>query len=111
MASGAFFAIGVFFTYKPEPPLATRGQSWRQIVRDFDYVGMFGLTAGLVLLLAGIIFVPSYGSTSAVFIAPFIIGFFTLVATGVYGAYLSNNAAPSTEIRPQLILLRRGICA
>jgi hypothetical protein len=74
--------LGVFFTYRPERPLASAGKPFRQIARYFDYLGFVGLTAGLVLLLVGIIYEPQYGSTSAHFLAPLIVGALVLVATG-----------------------------
>jgi len=83
VSSGAALAIGVFFTYRPEAPLASRGKRFRGLVRDFDYLGFVGLTTGLVLILVGIVYEPQHGSTSAIFLAPLIVGFALLIATGL----------------------------
>jgi hypothetical protein len=82
VSSGTALAVGVFFTYRPEAPLASRGKSFRELVRDFDYLGFIGLTTGLVLILVGIVYEPQHGSTSPFFLAPLIVGFGLLVATG-----------------------------
>lgn len=35
--------VAVYLAYRPEKPLASRAASRRQILRDFDYVGVAGI--------------------------------------------------------------------
>ncbi|KIX09044.1 uncharacterized protein Z518_00122 [Rhinocladiella mackenziei CBS 650.93] len=91
VASGFFFSILTLIFYKPLPPLATLEQTTAQILSDFDYLGFVGLTAAVTLILMGIIWEPAHGSTSPHFLAPLLIGFALLVATGVFETYYAKK--------------------
>ena len=50
-----------------------------------------GYQVGPTLLLLGITWIPQYGAKDAHFIVPFIVGALTIIATGLYEAFLAPN--------------------
>jgi hypothetical protein len=61
--------IGVLLTYFPATPLASFRTSGKSFFKDFDWLGLFGITASTVLILLGIIWVPDHGAKSVYFLA------------------------------------------
>ena len=61
--------IGVALTYFPATPLASFRASGKTFRRDFDWVGLVGIVSVAVLILLGIIWITTYGPTSAHFLA------------------------------------------
>jgi MFS family permease len=83
--------VMLFFFYHP-PSFAEKqaehGKTKRQLVRDFDWLGLFLFIAGCTLFIVGVSWGGSmYPWTSATTLAPLIIGFMTLVGLGFYQAY------------------------
>jgi Fungal trichothecene efflux pump (TRI12) len=83
-------AFLVFFYHPPQfkTKHARDGHTFGELVRNFDWIGLFLFTAGCTLFLCGI----SWGGSlhpwkSAPTLAPIIVGFFTLVGFGFYEAY------------------------
>jgi MFS family permease len=67
---------------------AVHGKTKRQLLREFDWLGLFLFLAGCTLFICGV----SWGGslhpwTSATTLGPLIIGFMTLVGLGFYEAY------------------------
>lgn len=64
------------------------GRTPMELLRSFDWIGLFLFIAGCTLFIVGV----SWGGslhpwTSATTIAPIVIGFFTIVGLGFYEAY------------------------
>ncbi|CAK7235600.1 hypothetical protein SBRCBS47491_009351 [Sporothrix bragantina] len=83
--------VFLFFFYHP-PTFADKqalhGKSPMQLLRAFDWLGLFLFITGCTLFILGL----SWGGTthpwtSAATLAPIIIGFITIVALGFYEAY------------------------
>lgn len=103
IAMNALTAVLGFLFYRPGRPLALQTTTRRQIVKDFDYVGLLGITvslehpypvsssakncqAGPVLLLIAIIWVGGrYPFVSPQVLSTFIIGLVLILALAVYG--------------------------
>lgn len=80
--------LTVFFFYNP-PAFNTKhyedGKTKMQLLRQFDWMGMFLFTADCTLLICGMSWGGSlYSWTSATTIAPIVIGFCTLVSLGFW---------------------------
>lgn len=98
--------IFLFLFYHP-PAFSTKhaedGKTKMQLLKEFDYVGMFLFIAGCALLLIGI---SSGGSifpwASAQTLVPIILGFLLLVALGLYETY----ATISVPILPPKLFTR-----
>ncbi|KAF5556070.1 hypothetical protein FNAPI_5861 [Fusarium napiforme] len=84
-------AFVCLLTYFPATPLATRNITKKQIIREFDYLGLLGIFLGPVLLLLGITWIPEYGANSAKFIAPFVTGTILMIALGFWEARGASN--------------------
>ncbi|KIW99589.1 uncharacterized protein Z518_11328 [Rhinocladiella mackenziei CBS 650.93] len=84
LAMNIFGVVATFLFYFPAKPLATKETPARQIVAEFDYVGLFAIIAGPLLVLLGIIWIPQYGARSARFLAPFLAGVAILICLGFY---------------------------
>ncbi|KAH6988298.1 fungal trichothecene efflux pump [Ilyonectria sp. MPI-CAGE-AT-0026] len=81
-----------FFFYRPEKALVLQVTTKKQILKDFDYVGLFGISAGPVLLLMAIIWVGStYEFTDAPVLATFLVGIILIIALGFYEVYVPKN--------------------
>jgi hypothetical protein len=89
--------IFLYFFYNP-PAFRTKhandGKSKLQLLKEFDWFGLFLFIAGCTLFIVGI----SWGGSlhpwkSAPTIAPIVVGFCTLVALGFYEQY-SNIKEP-----------------
>ncbi|KAH6988308.1 fungal trichothecene efflux pump [Ilyonectria sp. MPI-CAGE-AT-0026] len=91
LATSIVAFAGCFLTYFPAEPLAAKGKTKREILKDFDYIGLLGVIAGPLLFLLGIIWIPEYGSTSGHFLGPFITGCILMIALGVYEARWAKN--------------------
>ena len=83
--------IFLYFFYDP-PHFKTKhahdGKSKLQLLKEFDWVGLFLFTAGCTLFIIGISWGGSlYPWVSGTSIAPIIVGFLTLVALGFYERY------------------------
>lgn len=79
-----FYGIGavlVFFVYQTTSRVEALGVSKRQVARQFDYMGIVLLAAGIILLIAGLSWggSPIYGWTSAYALGPTIVGGICLV--------------------------------
>ncbi|KAK4934944.1 hypothetical protein LTR10_023910 [Elasticomyces elasticus] len=83
--------VFTFLTYFPATPLAAKSIDKRQLLRDFDYIGLFGIIAGPTLFLMGIIWVPTYGAKNVRFIAPCIMGAVMMIVLAVYEGYFAKN--------------------
>ncbi|KAF9886271.1 hypothetical protein FE257_011884 [Aspergillus nanangensis] len=84
-----FFCL--FFFYNP-PKFSDRqaehGKTRTQILKDFDYLGLFLFVAGCMLFIIGLSWGGSlYPWKSAASIVPIVIGFLALVVLGFYEAY------------------------
>ena len=81
----------VFFFYHPPTFAAKRakhGKSKRQLLAEFDWIGLFLFVAGCTLFIVGLSWGGSlYPWTSGTTLAPIIIGFLTLVGLGFYERY------------------------
>ena len=67
---------------------AEHGKSAAQLLREFDWVGLFMFVAGCTLFIVGVNWGGTlYPWTSATTLSPIIIGLLTLVALGFYEAY------------------------
>ncbi|KAF2477736.1 MFS general substrate transporter [Lindgomyces ingoldianus] len=83
--------IFLFFFYHP-PTFAEKqvghGKTKRQLLKEFDWIGLFLFIAGCTLFIVGVSWGGSlYPWISATALCPIIIGFMTLVALGFYEAY------------------------
>ncbi|KAF7455462.1 AraJ Arabinose efflux permease [Pyrenophora tritici-repentis] len=86
----------LFFFYNPPSWKEKRiehGKSARQLLREFDWLGLFLFLAGCTLFIVGV----SWGGSmapwiSATVLAPIIIGLLTLVALGFYEAHCTLTA-------------------
>lgn len=79
-----------FFYHPPSfaDKQAEHGKSRRQLIKDFDWGGLFLFIAGCTLFIVGVSWGGSlYPWTSATTLAPIIIGFMTLVGLGFYESY------------------------
>ncbi|KAF9885144.1 hypothetical protein FE257_000670 [Aspergillus nanangensis] len=87
----AFNFLFLFFFYNPpkfSDIQAEHGKTKTQILKDFDYLGLFLFVAGCTLFIVGLSWGGTlYPWTSAAAIAPIVIGLLTLVALGFYEAY------------------------
>jgi MFS family permease len=64
---------------------AEHGKTKRQLIRDFDWLGLFMFIAGCTLFIVGVSWGGSmYPWTSATTLGPLIVGFMTLVGLGFY---------------------------
>ncbi|KAL4893648.1 fungal trichothecene efflux pump [Aspergillus ambiguus] len=81
----------LFFFYNPpkfRDLQAEHGKTKTQILKDFDYVGLFLFIAGCTLFIVGLSWGGSlYPWNSGAAIAPIVIGFGALVGLGFYEAY------------------------
>lgn len=84
------FAFLFLFYHPPsfQEKQAQHGKSKRQLLSEFDWIGLFMFVAGCTLFIVGV----GWGGTlfpwkSATTLAPIIIGFMTLVALGFYEAF------------------------
>jgi MFS family permease len=89
--------IFMFIFYHP-PAFKTKhtrdGKSKRQILREFDWVGLFMFTAGCTLFICGVAWGGTlHPWTSAATIAPIVVGFLTLVVLGFYERYSNVKEA------------------
>lgn len=91
LATNIVAAAACYFTYYPAAAVATQGLKKRQILVDFDYIGLLGVIAGPLLILLAIIWVPQYGATDAYFLGPFITGCIVLIALVLYEAYVAKH--------------------
>ncbi|KAF2397466.1 MFS general substrate transporter [Trichodelitschia bisporula] len=89
--------ISLFFFYHP-PAFKTKhkfdGKSKMQLLKEFDWIGLFLFIAGCTLFIVGV----SWGGTlypwkSATAIAPIVIGILTLVFLGFYERYSNVHEA------------------
>jgi len=87
----------LIFFYNP-PSFHTKhrrdGKSKRQLLLEFDWIGLFLFTAGCTLFIVGI----SWGGslhpwTSGATLGPIIVGFMTLVGLGFYERYSNVKEA------------------
>ncbi|KAH7115271.1 fungal trichothecene efflux pump [Dendryphion nanum] len=79
-----------FFYHPPSfaEKQAEHGKSKRQLMREFDWLGLFLFIAGCTLFIVGVNWGGSmYPWTSAATLAPLIIGFLMLIVLGFYEAY------------------------
>ncbi|KAF2008477.1 MFS general substrate transporter [Aaosphaeria arxii CBS 175.79] len=79
-----------FFYFPPsfKEKQAEHGKSKRQLLREFDWLGLFLFIAGCTLFIIGVNWGGSlYPWTSATTLAPLIIGFLTIIGLGFYEAY------------------------
>ncbi|KAI8627941.1 trichothecene efflux pump [Xylariaceae sp. FL1651] len=83
-------ALNVFFYHPPTyAQLHVGGKTKWQQVKEQDYIGIFLFIAGVVLFLIALSWGgTSYPWASAEVLATLIVGFFTIVAFGLYEAYL-----------------------
>lgn len=83
----------VFLVFFYTPPTfkdkqKEHGKTRIQLVREFDWLGLFLFVAGCTLFIVGVAWGGSlYPWTSATTLAPIIVGFTTLVGLGFYEAY------------------------
>ncbi|OAL27833.1 hypothetical protein AYO20_09686 [Fonsecaea nubica] len=92
IAMNALTTVLGYLFYRPGPPLALQTTTRRQIIKDFDYVGLFGVTAGPVLLLIAIIWLGgAYPFNSPQVLSTFIIGLVLIFALAVYEVYVPKN--------------------
>lgn len=81
----------LFFFYNPpkfKDIQAGHGKSKTQILKDFDYLGLFLFIAGCTLFIVGLSWGGSlYPWNSAAAISPIVIGLLFLIGLGFYEAY------------------------
>lgn len=79
--------ILLWFFYNPpsfREKQAEHGKSRSQLLREFDWVGLFLFVAGCTLFIVGVSWGGSlYPWTSATTLGPLIVGFMTLVGLGL----------------------------
>ncbi|KAL5118480.1 hypothetical protein ACEQ8H_003656 [Pleosporales sp. CAS-2024a] len=88
-------AVLWFFYYPPswKEKQMEHGKSVPQLIREFDWLGMFLFLAGCSLFIAGFSFGGSMAPwASATVLCPIIIGLFTLIGLGFYEAYYPLTA-------------------
>ncbi|OAG13327.1 MFS general substrate transporter [Alternaria alternata] len=85
----------IFFYHPPswKEKRAEHGKSAGQLLREFDWLGLFLFLAGCTLFIVGV----SWGGSmapwvSATVLAPIIIGLVTLIGLGFYEAYYTQAA-------------------
>ncbi|PSN64768.1 MFS general substrate transporter [Corynespora cassiicola Philippines] len=79
-----------FFYFPPsfKEKQAEHGKSFGQLVREFDWLGLFLFVAGCTIFIVGVNWGGTlYPWTSATTLAPLILGLLTLVGLGFYEAY------------------------
>ncbi|ORY01051.1 fungal trichothecene efflux pump [Clohesyomyces aquaticus] len=83
--------VFLFFFYHPPTfaeKQAEQGKSKRQMLREFDWIGLFLFVAGCTLFIVGVSWGGSlYPWKSATALCPIIIGLLTLVGLGFYETY------------------------
>lgn len=91
IAFQALNLLFLFFFYHPpkfQDKQAVHGKSKTQILKEFDWLGLFMFIAGCTLFIVGISWGGSlYPWKSAATIAPIVIGVLTLIGLGFYEAY------------------------
>lgn len=81
----------LYFTYSPgEPPAATQ-ISKKEVMRNFDWVGLFLVTAGPLVAILGITWLPTYGPKSAFFITPFVVGMSLCILLAYHQVYVAKS--------------------
>lgn len=83
-------ALLSFFYFPPsfKDKQAVHGKTKTQLLREFDWLGLFLFLAGCTLFICGVSWGGSlHAWTSPTTLAPLIIGFLTLVGLGFYEAY------------------------
>ncbi|KAI0709211.1 MFS amino acid permease [Earliella scabrosa] len=83
---GVGFAL-LFFFLNLNPH---HGRTWREHVRDFDFIGLTAIVAGVVLILVGFNFSESSWSTPQC-IAPLAVGFTLLIGASVNELYTTRS--------------------
>lgn len=86
----------LFFFYNPpswKEKKTEHGKSARELLREFDWLGMFLFLAGCTMFIVGV----SWGGSmapwvSATVLCPIIIGLLTLIGLGFYEAYYPLTA-------------------
>ncbi|KAF2005813.1 MFS general substrate transporter [Amniculicola lignicola CBS 123094] len=83
--------VMLFFFYNPpsfKEKNLEHGRSKRELLRDFDWIGLFLFIAGCTLFIVGVSWGGSlYPWTSATTLGPLLVGAVTLVGLGFYEAY------------------------
>lgn len=83
-------ALLTFFYFPPsfKEKQAQHGKTKRQLLREFDWLGLFLFIAGCTLFIVGVSWGGTmYPWTSATTLCPLIIGLLTLIGMGFYEAY------------------------
>ncbi|KIW76454.1 hypothetical protein Z517_11200 [Fonsecaea pedrosoi CBS 271.37] len=91
VAANGLATLLVAINYFPAKPLAAGMKTRRQLLKEFDYVGLALATAGPTLFFVGIKYVPTYGAKSGYFLGPFLAGIALMVCLGCHQAFYASN--------------------